>query len=94
MLLRRKCQIIYCKLRSKISKGICTIGAISLPILRNSQLPTNKFVGFLTQQDESEWLQWFIFDNSCGSKQMEAGYDGKLNKSENIEDLLKLMSQN
>jgi hypothetical protein len=30
--------------------------------------------------DESEWISWYVYENGCGEKKMEAGYDGKLDE--------------
>lgn len=30
--------------------------------------------------DPHDWISWYIFDNDCGDKEMEAGHDGVVNK--------------
>jgi 23S rRNA pseudoU1915 N3-methylase RlmH len=41
--------------------------------------------------DQQEWLEWYIYDNDCGSKKMEAGYDSKLSKITTPRQLAKLI---
>lgn len=47
---------------------------------------TSKLIG-----DESAWLNWFINENGCGAKRLEAGFDGKLKRIGSVDDLLRLI---
>lgn len=37
------------------------------------------------------WLDWFIYENGCGERGHEAGYDGNMNPIRTVDDLLDLM---
>ena len=43
--------------------------------------------------DDSNWLDWFIFENDCGEKAMEAGYDKNLKPIKTIDDLIELIEE-
>ena len=38
--------------------------------------------------DNSTWLAWYIFENDCGDKALEAGIDDNTKKIKTIDDLL------
>lgn len=40
---------------------------------------------------DTGWIGWFIWENDCGKRKMEAGYDGKMKPIETIDDLIDLM---
>jgi hypothetical protein len=42
---------------------------------------------------DSTWLGWYIYENDCGAKEHEAGYDGKLSPIRNVDDLLALIEE-
>lgn len=41
--------------------------------------------------DECEWLQWFVFENDCGCKGLEAGFNGKTRRIKTAAQLAKLI---
>jgi len=41
--------------------------------------------------DEFEWIEWYVFENDCGAKKMQAGHDGKLSKITTPRQLAKLI---
>lgn len=41
--------------------------------------------------DVDGWISWYIFDNDCGAKEMEAGYDDVLNAIKTPLDLARLL---
>ena len=41
--------------------------------------------------DDQDWLEWYIFENNCGEKGLEAGYDGQMKPIKSIDDLLELI---
>jgi hypothetical protein len=49
------------------------------------------FDGMLKMVNSSDWISWYIFDNDCGTKKMQAGYDGKLSKITTPRQLAKLI---
>jgi hypothetical protein len=36
--------------------------------------------GLLTIIDEFDWITWYLYENECGAREMESGYDGELSK--------------
>jgi len=38
------------------------------------------FDTMLRMVDQHDWISWYLFENDCGAKKMEAGHDGKLSK--------------
>jgi hypothetical protein len=49
------------------------------------------FDGMLKIVDSSDWISWYIFDNDCGEKRMQAGYDGLVSKITTPRQLAKLI---
>ena len=49
------------------------------------------FDSMLDMDDHSGWISWYVFENDCGAKKMEAGYDGKLSKITTPRQLAKLI---
>lgn len=43
--------------------------------------------------DDGDWISWFIHENDCGQRAMQAGYDGKLKKVKTVKDLVKLIEE-
>ena len=43
--------------------------------------------------DNSEWLVWMIYENECGRRGHEAGYDGQIKPIRTVEDLLDLIEE-
>ena len=43
--------------------------------------------------DEGDWINWYVFDNNYGKKQLEAGYDGKVLKIDRISRLWDLIEE-
>lgn len=39
------------------------------------------------------WLEWFIYENDCGERGHEAGYDGNMKQIRTVDDLLDLMEE-
>ena len=52
-----------------------------------------KAVGLATGDTDAEWIGWFIWENRCGEKGMEAGYDDKLRKITTVKQLVSLIEQ-
>ena len=38
------------------------------------------FDSMLDMVDRSVWISWYLFENYCGAKKMEAGHNGELSK--------------
>lgn len=49
------------------------------------------FDTMLDMIDEFEWISWYVFENDCGAKKMQAGHDGKLSKITTPKQLAKLI---
>ena len=45
----------------------------------------------LDRIDVNGWISWYIFDNDCGAKRMEAGFDGTVNAIKTPLDLARIM---
>ena len=43
--------------------------------------------------DKDEWLSWYCWDNDMGQNELEAGYDCKMTKINNLESLLQLIER-
>lgn len=41
--------------------------------------------------DRGGWISWYVFENECGAKRMEAGHNGKLSKITTPRQLAKLI---
>jgi hypothetical protein len=41
--------------------------------------------------DKFDWISWYLYENECGAKKMEAGHDGKLSKITTPKQLAKLI---
>lgn len=41
--------------------------------------------------DKSDWIGWYIYDNDCGEKGLEAGHEDNMKSIETIDDLLELI---
>ena len=41
--------------------------------------------------DESNWIEWYVYDNDCGRKGLEAGIKGDLSVIDSVEKLVKLI---
>ena len=44
--------------------------------------------------DEFEWISWYVYENDCGEKKMEAGYDDKVSQISTPRQLAKLIVEN
>lgn len=42
-------------------------------------------------EDSEHWIEWFIWENDCGSRGMDAGYDGDLKPIKTIAQLVELI---
>ena len=47
----------------------------------------------LLVDDKDDWINWYIYDNECGKKEGEAGYDRNLKKICSLEDLVFLIEE-
>jgi len=47
--------------------------------------------GLLEMIDKFDWLSWYLYENDCGAKKMEAGHDNKLSKITTPKQLAKLI---
>jgi hypothetical protein len=43
--------------------------------------------------DDSDWIEWYVFENEMGKKGMEAGYNGKEEKITNLDQLWGLIQE-
>lgn len=41
--------------------------------------------------EESDWIQWYIYENNYGKSELEAGKDNNLSKIKNLDDLRKVI---
>ena len=41
--------------------------------------------------DENNWIEWFVYDNDCGRKGLEAGIKDNLSVIDSVEKLVKLI---
>lgn len=51
------------------------------------------FSGMLALIDASDWISWFIYENDCGKRAFEAGYDGKTRPIRTARQLAKLITK-
>lgn len=49
------------------------------------------FDSMLSIVDRQDWISWYIFDNDCGAKKMEAGHEDVLNEITTPRKLAKLI---
>ena len=47
--------------------------------------------GLLTMIDEFDWFEWYIYENECGAREMEAYLGGKLSKITTPKQLAQLI---
>src|ERR1035437_6643131 len=52
-----------------------------------------KAVSALVGDAGAEWLSWFIWENDCGEKGMEAGYDKRLRPVKTVRQLVALIER-
>ena len=43
--------------------------------------------------DDSDWIEWYVFEDEMGKKGMKAGYDGKENKITSLDQLWGLIQE-
>jgi hypothetical protein len=43
--------------------------------------------------DKDKWIEWYIFENDCGKKAFEAGYDKKLKPIKTASQLVQLIEE-
>ena len=43
--------------------------------------------------DDSDWIDWYVFEDEMGKKGMKAGYDGKEKKITNLDQLWGLIQE-
>jgi len=41
--------------------------------------------------DKDKWIEWFVYENDCGEKELEAGPRDNLKKIKTVDDLLELI---
>lgn len=41
--------------------------------------------------DKEKWIEWFVYENDCGEKELEAGRQDNLKKIKTVDDLLELI---
>ena len=41
--------------------------------------------------DEFDWIEWYLYENECGAKKMEAGHDDVFNEITTPKQLAKLI---
>jgi len=51
----------------------------------------HSFDTMLRMIDQHDWISWYLFENDCGAKKMEAGHDNKLSKITTPKQLAKLI---
>ena len=51
----------------------------------------NAYDNMLQHIDVAGWISWYIFDNDCGAKEMEAGYGDEINTIKTPLDLARLI---
>lgn len=51
----------------------------------------NTYDNMLQHIDVDGWISWYIFDNDCGAKEMEAGYGDEINTIKTPLDLARLL---
>jgi hypothetical protein len=44
--------------------------------------------------DKEKWIEWFVYENDCGEKELEAGRQDNLKKIKTVDDLLELIEMN
>jgi len=49
------------------------------------------FESMLQMVDRHDWISWYLFENDCGAKKMEAGHDGKVSKITTSRQLAKII---
>ena len=48
----------------------------------------------IAMKDSNYWIDWFIYENEWGKRQLEVGYNNKTRKIKNVTDLYELLLQN
>lgn len=43
--------------------------------------------------DQYDWLDWFVYENDCGTKGLEAGFERKLRKIRTPADIVRLIEE-
>jgi len=51
------------------------------------------FDAMLKMVDQHDWISWYLFENDCGAKKMEAGHDDVLNEITTPRKLAELIVQ-
>jgi hypothetical protein len=49
------------------------------------------FESMLNMVDQHDWISWYLFENDCGARKMEAGYDDEISKITTPRQLAKLI---
>lgn len=44
-------------------------------------------------QDDDKWIEWYIYENDCGDRGFEAGYDGMKKPINSVDDLVELIRE-
>lgn len=43
--------------------------------------------------DDDKWVEWYIYENDCGGRGFEAGYDGIKKPINSVDDLVELIRE-
>lgn len=43
--------------------------------------------------DDAGWVEWFVWENGCGAKALEAGRHGRMKPVRTVDDLVKLIKK-
>lgn len=69
------------------------IGVIDSKIFDTTYKCFDRYKEFVSEAvgDNSDWIGWYIYDNDCGEKELEAGFDHDLRSIKTVEDLVWLI---
>lgn len=57
--------------------------------------PLDKYMILLQEciNDNVGWINWFVWDNNCGERGLEAGYTGNMKPIKTVNDLIMLIKE-
>lgn len=87
---------IVTNIESCLTQLDAVLGCIPESLLKTRVHELRKFAVEATAElveDKSEWLDWFIFENEWGARELEAGYDNELKPVRTFADLVGLIEK-
>lgn len=77
-----------------LDKGLRILSPSGTNVIEFGSELESSFIKILSEvlDDNSNWIDWYIYDNDFGMKKLTAGYDGKLKIINTPEKLLQLIT--